>query len=895
MKILSTRRSKKLFLLFLFTSLLYTTINVTTNSQVSALTSNGTVIAVEPANNTANPDECFTVNFTIANVTDLYGWSLKLGWQPGELLDSDTSNITEGPFLKGGGSTAFVKGVAGDYIDVGCVLMGIPGTFLGPVPQNGSGLLASTTFKVTDVGNSTLELYDTLLIGWNWTSATTYEISHTTVNATFYTTYPKAAFTYTPHPLEHPGRPIVGETVTFNATASYDPDQFYKGQPGTGIVSYEWDFGDGTNSSGVTTTHVYDENDTYYVTLTVTDDDGETYSETYPSEGLIIQFHDIAVINVTVTPTEVSPGGTVSINATVLNKGSATEYMNVTAYCNLHPVNTTAFTYWWWNGKNWVQKLSLLKGENATTTITWHVGEIQPGDYAISVEVFIVNQATKEALPGIEKEENLYDNGMVGGFLTITEEEKHDVAITNIVVEPTDLELGWFSDIRLTVQNKGTKNEQINATVTARAQDSTFNVSMLLEGGNLTLNAGETKTLEWLQWLRATDTMKEGLYDITASVIIVNATALQEIIPDNETQNNNASKTVNMRIFPEAMFTYSPKSSGLPWHPIVDETVTFNASWSYAPGATQGTIKYSWNFGDGVTKKDQNSPVVQHVYTSNGTFTVTLNVTEGGLTSSTTKDVTISPFHNLAITNIVLSPNVITSGKSLSINVTIQNMGYFKETFNVTTYYYEGRLPCKLHEECMHDTQTNIILMANAEITLTFTWNTANVAAGNYTISALITPLATEIDTTDNTRIGGVVTITKLGSEITLTASLTTLTIGESTTLTGFINPTRSQTNVTVWISKNGEEWIEHETVLTGENGSFMYIWEPPSVGFYGVQVRWLGDNVTHGNWSAVQIINVQEPPPSELNVFLYTTIAFALLNVVILAYFLWARKTKRT
>jgi len=894
MKTLDTRRSKKLFLLFLFTSFLYTTINVTINSQVSASNSNGTVITVEPANNTANPNEYFTVNFTITNVTDLYGWSLKLGWSPAELLDSDGSNLTEGSFLKQGGSTTFTKSAAGDYVDVGCVLMGTPGTFLGPVPQNGTGVLASATFEVTDAGNSPLELYDTLLLGWNWTSETTYEISHTTVNATFYTTYPKAAFTYTPHPLDYPGRPIVGETVTFNATASYDPDQFHKGQAGTGIVNYEWNFGDGTNSSGVTTTHEYNENDTYYVTLTVTDDDGEKSSEIYPSEGLIIQFHDIAVINVTITPTLVSPGSTVSINATVLNKGSATEYLNVTAYANMQPVNTTTFTYWWWNGKNWVQKLSLLKGENATTTIKWHVGEISAGNYTISVEAFIVNQVTKEALPGIEEEENLYDNEMVGGVLTVTEEERHDVAITNIVVEPTDLELGWFSDIKLTVENKGTKNEQINATVTARTQDSTFNVSVLLGGGNLTLNAGETKTLEWLRWLRATDTMNEGLYDITASVIIVNATSLQEIIPDNETQNNNVSKTVNMRIFPEAMFTYSPKSSGFPWHPIVDETVTFNASWSYAPGATQGAIKYSWDFGDGMVKKDQNSPVVQHVYTSNGTFTVTLNVTEGGLTSNTTQDVTISPFHNLAITNIVFSPNFVTSGKPLSINVTIQNIGYFTETFNVTTYYYEGSFSCKMHEECMHDTQANITLMANSEITLAFSWNTANVAAGNYTIRAVITPLALEIDTTDNTRIEGTVTITKLDSEITLSASLTTLTIGESTTLTGFITPTRSEANVTVWTSKNGEEWSEHATVLTGENGSFMYILEPPSVGFYGVQTSWSGDNVTQGDWSAVQIINVQEPPSPELNVFMYTTIAFASLSAVVLAYFIWTRKTKK-
>jgi hypothetical protein len=55
------------------------------------------------------------------------------------------------------------------------------------------------------------------------------------------------------------------------AGGSYDPD-------GT-ITSYEWDFGDGTTDSGGTVTHEFTTG-TYTVTLTVTDDDGATDSDT---------------------------------------------------------------------------------------------------------------------------------------------------------------------------------------------------------------------------------------------------------------------------------------------------------------------------------------------------------------------------------------------------------------------------------------------------------------------------------------------------------------------------------------------------------------------------------------------------------------------------------------
>ena len=73
---------------------------------------------------------------------------------------------------------------------------------------------------------------------------------------------PTAAFTVSP------AAPSVDDTVFFNASTSV---------PGTGrtLVSYAWDFGDGATGSGVSTSHVYTVEDTYNVTLTVTDDRGQ--------------------------------------------------------------------------------------------------------------------------------------------------------------------------------------------------------------------------------------------------------------------------------------------------------------------------------------------------------------------------------------------------------------------------------------------------------------------------------------------------------------------------------------------------------------------------------------------------------------------------------------------
>ncbi len=63
---------------------------------------------------------------------------------------------------------------------------------------------------------------------------------------------------------------LVGEDVSFNATASYDAD-------GT-IVEYFWDFGDGSNATGILVTHDYSTNGNFTVTLRVTDDESATAS-----------------------------------------------------------------------------------------------------------------------------------------------------------------------------------------------------------------------------------------------------------------------------------------------------------------------------------------------------------------------------------------------------------------------------------------------------------------------------------------------------------------------------------------------------------------------------------------------------------------------------------------
>lgn len=100
-----------------------------------------------------------------------------------------------------------------------------------------------------------------------------------------------------------PASPREADVVQFDASASKDE--------GT-IVSYRWDFGDGTFGSGMRTTHAYMLRGEHLITLTVTDDRGATASK---SKTIEIAASAAPTVAFTVSPTRVGPGEAVFFNA----------------------------------------------------------------------------------------------------------------------------------------------------------------------------------------------------------------------------------------------------------------------------------------------------------------------------------------------------------------------------------------------------------------------------------------------------------------------------------------------------------------------------------------------------------------------------------------------------
>ncbi len=139
------------------------------------------------------------------------------------------------------------------------------------------------------------------------------------------------------------------------------------------------------------------------------------------------------------------------------------------------------------------------------------------------------------------------------------------------------------------------------------------------------------------------------------------------------------------------------------------------------------------------------------MYESAGNYPVTLTVTDNqDLTDTATSTVTILTKHDAAVVDVTPFPSEVTVGKLVSINVTVMNQGTETETFNITVY-------C---DTTIIETRSVSNLASGASETLTIDWETSDMDPGTYTIKAVASTTADEIDITNNEFIGGTVTIT---------------------------------------------------------------------------------------------------------------------------------------
>ena len=429
---------------------------------------------------------------------------------------------------------------------------------------------------------------------------------------------PNASFTYSP------ASPNASKEVTFDASDSNDSD-------GT-ITSYDWDFdGDGTienSTSDPITTYTYAENGTYTAILTVTDDNGSNASAQQ------------------------------AITVTDSSSGDGSESSNETVFA----VNAGGSAYTASDGTAYEADTNFVGGSTYSTSEAIGGTQDDPlyqteryGDFTYSVPV--TNGTYEVTLQFAEiyfdaANERVFDANLEGGTIEL---ENYDIyaeagalnaADKTYTVDVTDGELtvqfspdtnnakiGAIEVVQVDSSTDGTVNEAPSASfTTSNAPTAGENVTFDASGSNDSDGSITSYAWEFGDGTTATGEVVNHSYD-SAGNYTVNLTVTDDDGASNSTsrtvaveQNDSNGTTANEA--PNASFTYSPSS------PNASETVTFDGSNSTD---ADGTIEsYEWDLGDGTTATGE---VVNHTYAENGTYTVTLTVTDNDSATNSTQQV----------------------------------------------------------------------------------------------------------------------------------------------------------------------------------------------------------------------------------------------------------------
>lgn len=492
---------KKVCMLFIATILIgmFATIS-------SVHASSPTTLAVVPSSivdTSKAPGSSFIINVTVAYVTDMYVWQTKILFDP-TVLNCTNATLPSDNVLAGKSivtATPVIDDVGGS------VTFGV--SVIGSVPGfTGSGRLCQIGFVVLSRGQTGLDYStpygsDTFLLDSNLNVIPAIMNNGYFDNRLTVPQPPVAIFDYSPKPV------LVNQTVTFNGSASYDPD-------GT-VVSWAWNFGDSGIGSGMVVTHSYSSDGNFTVTLNVTDNDGQSDSTTMGIAVYAFQPARLYVDPPQIIDPALFPPTIVTINVTVNYVTNMYDYAFNLSYNTEMLTCIGAIINRVQNQTNFTPLILIDDGAGFIwINVTYHSPAVPISTttpLALVTVYFQIDTIGSSVLHLSDTELsdpshlNMAHETGDGFIMTLI----RDVAITDVVPSTSWAYQGWPVSVQVTASNYGNISESFS--VTAYYDNSTIGTLPVV---NLASNTDTVLTFNW-----DTSGVAEGSYTISAQASTV--------------------------------------------------------------------------------------------------------------------------------------------------------------------------------------------------------------------------------------------------------------------------------------------------------------------------------------------------------------------------------------
>lgn len=421
-----------------------------------------------------------------------------------------------------------------------------------------------------------------------------------------------------------PSAPLEGEAVSFDGSASADPD-------GT-IGSYAWTFGDATTGNGAVLSHVYGRFGTYSVTLTVVDSDGLT-----ASVGETIRIHARPIASFTFSPAKPLEGQSTSFDGRASSDPDGTvasyswDFGDGTTGSGSRPAHTYA--------RFGVYTVSLTVTDNDGLTGTTSLGV---RIHALPSASFVSSPSRplEGASVSFDASASTDPDGTIAAYRWTWGDGTTSGDLTGPTTSHRYTLFGTYG-VTLVVVDADGFTAQVTQTIRVYAApiaSFTFTPSNPRSGQTVTFDGSGSSdrdgTIAAYRWTWGDGSPATDAATPIVSHVFAAFGTFSVILRVTDADGFTAETTRQVRVLapPTASFTYTPLT------PTFGQRVSFDGSSSSDPDGT--IVSYAWAFGDGTTAS---GPTASHVYPVAGSYPVSLTVTDDdGLSATRSVTLTVS-------------------------------------------------------------------------------------------------------------------------------------------------------------------------------------------------------------------------------------------------------------